>query len=291
MVLRHKHESLSLGHPAAELRSDDVDPWYFFRCARRLSLGLTGGGGALFSVPLLVYGLGCDPQEAVGISLAAVGATAVIGLAGRLRAGQVEIRPGLLFAFGGMLGAPAGSWLARRLPETLLLLLFALLMLVIAIRIWRLAQPVDPLAPGAPEAEGPACRRDSKGELRLTSRCALLLSAVGVMTGVLSGLFGVGGGFIIVPALIVYSGMPIQRAVSTSLMIMTLVSITAVASRLLAGQTIDAGLTLLFVAGGIVGMRLGTTIGKRVSGPVLQKGFAVAIVGVALFVIVRELAG
>lgn len=256
-----------------------------------LSLGLTGGGGALFTVPLLVYGLGSDPREAVGVSLAAVGATSAIGLVGRLRTRQVELRPGLIFAVAGMLSAPAGSWLAKQLPDSVLLLLFALLMLVIAVRIWRTVQPVQSLTNSELEVLGPACRRDSAGELRLNSRCAILLSAVGVSTGVLSGLFGVGGGFIIVPALIVFSGMPIQRAVSTSLLIMTLVSISGVTSHLLSGHRIDFELTLLFVTGGVAGMFLGTAVGKRLTGPALQKGFAVAILAVSLFVIIRELSG
>lgn len=254
-----------------------------------LSLGLTGGGGALFTVPLLVYGLGFDPREAVGVSLAAVGTTSAIGFVGRLRAGQVEVRPGLIFTVGGMFGAPAGSWLATRLPDSLLLLLFALLMLVIASRIWRMAQRGGSLSNGVEPDKERACRRGNDGELRLTSRCAVLLSAVGVTTGALSGLFGVGGGFIIVPALMIYSGMTIQRAVSTSLMIMTAVSITGVTSHLLAGLRIDLKLTLLFVTGGVGGMLAGTALSKRLSGPTLQKGFALAILAVSLFVIFREL--
>lgn len=256
-----------------------------------LSLGLTGGGGALFTVPLLVYGLGFDPREAVGVSLAAVGTTSAIGFVGRLHAGQVEVRPGLIFTIGGMLGAPAGSWLAKRVPDALLLLLFALLMLAIASRIWRMAERGGSLSSGSEHDEERACSRGSDGELRLSSRCAFLLSAVGVATGALSGLFGVGGGFIIVPALMMYSGMTIQRAVSTSLMIMTAVSITGVLSHLLAGLRIDLQLTLLFVAGGVGGMFAGTALSKRLSGPTLQKGFALAIVAVSLFVIARELSG
>src|SRR5688572_7870911 len=101
-----------------------------------LSLGLTGGGGAIFAVPLLVYGLGVPAREAVGISLLAVGSTSLVGFVQRARRGLVEFPTGLLFAVAGMFGAPAGSWLANRMPETLLLSLFAILMLVIAVRMW-----------------------------------------------------------------------------------------------------------------------------------------------------------
>lgn len=111
-----------------------------------LSLGLTGGGGAIFAVPLLVYGLAVAPQDAVGISLAAVGATALIGALQRLRAHEVDLATGVLFALAGMVGAPLGAWLNPRLPGALLLMLFALLMLVVAVSLLQqhgIAAPVD----------------------------------------------------------------------------------------------------------------------------------------------------
>ena len=219
------------------------------------SLGLTGGGGAIFAVPMLVYGLGIEPRQAVGISLASVGAMSAVGLLGRCRTGQVEFRTGLIFAIAGMFGAPVGSWLSDQIPELLLLMLFAILMLVIAARMWNTAS--DPASDismaGAAEDEGaagPTCRRDVAGKLRLTSRCAALLIAVGVATGILSGLFGVGGGFVIVPSLVLFSGMAVHRAVGTSLLVITLVSMAGVTSHLLSGRTISVDTALLFVTGG-----------------------------------------
>jgi uncharacterized membrane protein YfcA len=253
-----------------------------------LSLGLTGGGGAIFAVPLLVYGLSIDPRQAVGISLAAVGMTSAVGFLGRWKAGQVELATGLMFAVAGMIGAPLGSWLSAQIPERLLLTLFALLMLVVAVRMWRKADPSSvPIACATEEAEGPTCRRDAEGVLRLNSRCALLLGVVGVLTGVLSGLFGVGGGFVIVPALVLFSGMPIHRAVGTSLMVITLISAAGVVSHLWAGRDIPIDTTLLFVVGGVLGMFAGIWASRYLSGPALQKIFAVAIVAVAIFVIFR----
>lgn len=257
------------------------------------SLGLTGGGGAIFAVPLLVYGLGVAPREAVGISLAAVGVTSFVGFLGRWRAQKVEIRTGLVFAVAGMLGAPVGAWLSGLIPETVLLALFAILMLIVALRMWSKAS--EPAIAGLPDAcstkaadvDGPACRRDINGNLLLTSRCAWLLAAVGVVTGVLSGLFGVGGGFVIVPALVLFSGMAIHRAVGTSLLVITMVSVSAIASHLFAGRSISAETTALFVVGGVAGLLLGNLAGRRLSGPTLQKVFAGAIVAVAIFVIVR----
>ena len=257
-----------------------------------LSLGLTGGGGAIFAVPLLVYGLNVDAREAVAISLAAVGATSFVGFLHRWKLGEVELRTGLLFAVAGMLGAPAGTWIASLIPEDVLLLLFAGLMLIVAVRLWQ--QASRPLAAiqactASDAQDAPTCQRDAAGTLILNSRCAVLLFIAGVLTGVLSGVFGVGGGFIIVPALVLFSGMSIHRSVGTSLMVVALVSVSGVASQLWAGRAIAPVITALFVIGGIAGLFTGQQIGRRLSGPALQKVFVVAILAVAVFVILRNL--
>lgn len=254
-----------------------------------LSLGLTGGGGAIFAVPLLVYGLSIDPRQAVGISLAAVGMTSLVGFLGRWKSGQVEIGTGSMFAVAGMAGAPIGSWLSAKIPESLLLSLFSLLMLVVAVRMWRRAGAGEERLVCADDRDsGPTCRRDAEGRLRLTSPCALLLGTVGVLTGILSGLFGVGGGFVIVPALVLFSGMAIHRAVGTSLLVITLISAAGVAAHLWAGRAIPLDTTLLFVTGGVLGMFAGIWGSRYLSGPALQKVFAVMIVFVAIFVVVRS---
>lgn len=252
------------------------------------SLGLTGGGGAIFAVPLLVYGLGVPAREAVGVSLLTVGSTSLVGFVQRASRGLVEFPTGLLFAAAGMIGAPVGSWLADWIPETLLLGLFALLMLVIAIRMWHKAADSDARLPIVmDENAGPTCQRDPQGKLRLTSPCAMVLAAVGLGSGVLSGLFGVGGGFIIVPALVVFSGMGMQRAIGTSLLVITLISASGAASHLLAGKDLSLATAGVFTAGSIAGLFAGSTLAQRLGGATLQKAFAAAIVAVALYVIVR----
>jgi uncharacterized membrane protein YfcA len=255
-----------------------------------LSLGLTGGGGAIFAVPLLVYWLGVDPPTAVAISLVTVAVTAAVGAVERWRYGQVEAPTGLLFAAAGMLTAPLGGWIGSRLPEQPLLVAFALLMLVIAARMWRTARSVEErLPPAAVEAgSGPACRRDPEGRLRITSRCATVLAVAGLAVGLLSGLFGVGGGFLIVPALVTFASMGVPRAVGTSLFVMTLVGISAVASQVAAGRVVPLDVAGGFVAGSIPGLFAGSAIGRRLTGPLLARCFAIAIVAVAVFVIVRE---
>jgi len=252
------------------------------------SLGLTGGGGAIFAVPLLVYGLHLPAREAVGVSLLTVGSTALVGFVQRARGGMVEFHTGLMFAFAGMVGAPAGAWLADRMEEAVLLGLFAVLMLLIAVRMWRKAgDPAAQLPILADENAGLSCRRNPEGKLRLTSQCAMLLGIVGLGAGVLAGLFGVGGGFIIVPALVIFSRMGMQRAIGTSLLVITLISASGTASHLLAGKDLSLATAGVFTAGSIAGLFAGSELAQRLAGPTLQKAFAAAIVVVALYVISR----
>ncbi|KAA5541839.1 sulfite exporter TauE/SafE family protein [Roseiconus nitratireducens] len=258
------------------------------------ALGLTGGGGGIFAVPLLVYGLAVAPREAVGISLASVGGTSLFGVLPRWAHGEVETRTGLLFAVAGMVGAPLGTYLSTLISETLLLVLFGGLMLVVAVRMWSKTREREPV-PGecavgtSPEADRSACQRDKDGQLRLNSRCARLLLLIGLVTGVLSGMFGVGGGFVIVPALVLFSGMEIHRAVGTSLLVIVLVSISGVTSYLVTGKEMSASITLQFLAGGFLGMWLGGLVAKRLGGRTLQRVFSVAVVLVAMFVISKSL--
>ncbi len=252
------------------------------------ALGLTGGGGSLLAVPLLVYGLGIAPREAFGISLAAVGATALVGVVPRIRAGQVEVGTGVLFAVAGMLGAPLGTWVAGMIPETVLLTLFSVLMLVVAWGMWNKSPAKNEKTlqtASETDTRGPTCQRTADGKLRLSSRCAMLLAVIGLATGFLSGMFGVGGGFVIVPALVLFSAMPIQKAVATSLLVIVLVSISGVASHFAAGREISLEVTGLFILGGVIGMSLGGLASKRLSAPLLQKVFATGIVAVAIFIV------
>ena len=260
-----------------------------------LSLGLTGGGGSILAVPLLVYVLALPSKEAVSVSLGAVGATSLVGAVQRAMQGEVEWKTGLLFAAAGVAGAPVGTWIGGWLPETLLLLLFAVLMVLVAVRMWIRASSSpeeEPIirtsARPASERTGPACRRDPSGRLPLTSRCLAVLLVAGVVTGVLSGLFGVGGGFVIVPALVLLTSLDIHRAVATSLLVIALVSGAGLAFHVWAGRSVPMETVWPFIAGGVVGLGVGTWAGGRLSPVLLQKIFSVVIVAVALYVIVRN---
>jgi uncharacterized membrane protein YfcA len=252
------------------------------------SLGMTGGGGAIFAVPILVYALGIEPREAIGISLLTVGVTSLVGFAQRARRGLVEYPTGLLFATAGMIGAPVGSKIADYVPESVMLTLFAGLMLFIAVRMWMKAKDkaiLDQIL--ADDNAGPVCRRDPHGRLRLTSPCAMLLGVVGLSVGLLTGMFGVGGGFIIVPALVSFACMGMQRAIGTSLLIVTLVSISGTTSHLLAGKALSLQTAGLFTSGSLAGLFVGGWLAQRMSGPRLQRVFAIFIVLVATYVVFR----
>ena len=274
-----------------------------------LALGLTGGGGGILAAPLLAYGLAIAPREAVGISLASVGGIAIFGAVPKVWRGEADLRTAVLFTLFGMIGAPVGQVISGWLPENLLLLLFAFFMIVIALRMWRSSskkgaakrgefdsktamQGTGKLATGklaTSQQSGLLCQRDADDQLIMTSRCGLLLGGLGLITGILSGMFGVGGGFIIVPALITFSGLRIHRAIATSLVIIVLVSASGVASYVLAGNAISLATTSQFFLGGVAGMLLGSTIAKRLDGQKLQKVFAGGIVATAIFVMAKSI--
>ena len=118
---------------------------------------------------------------------------------------------------------------------------------------------------------------------------AFLLLGLGGIVGILSGMFGVGGGFVIVPALVLFTAMPIKKAVATSLLVIVLVSVSGVASHFAAGREISLEVTGLFVLGGVIGMSLGGLVSKRLSAPILQKVFATGIVAVAIFIVSKTI--
>jgi uncharacterized membrane protein YfcA len=204
----------------------------------------------------------------------------------------VELRTGLLFAVAGMIGAPVGSYVSTLFAETALLVMFGCLMLIVAWRMWAMTRHPE-LATGICAIESQAgqdrsaCQRDEDGTLRLTSQCVRLLVLVGLLTGILSGMFGVGGGFVIVPALVLFSGMKIHRAVGTSLLVIFLISISGVTSYVATGRELSLDTTLQFLIGGLAGIWLGGVVARKLKGSTLQYVFAAAVVLVAVFVIVK----
>ncbi len=254
------------------------------------ALGLTGGGGGIFAVPLLVYGLGLPARAAVGVSLAAVGGTALFGAAPRVVRGEAELGVGALFAVAGMCGAPVGNLLAGYLPEPLLLACFAVLMLLVAARMWAASR-----VQRAALLESHAVQLDGEGEKTPAPPAASgrrwgLLAGVGLGTGVLSGLFGVGGGFVIVPALVLLGGMDMHRAVPTSLLAIFFISVSGVVAYVASGGQLDLSVAAQFLVGGFVGMGLGAKVARGLDNALLQRIFAAAMVLVAAFMIFKSMA-
>ncbi len=237
-----------------------------------LALGLTGGGGVL-AVPALVLGLGLTLNEAVPVSLLAVGLAALLGCLDGLRRGLVRYKAALLMAACGSLCAPLGLWLAGRLPITLLTVLFCLVLLSIAARMVRQAL-ADPAEEAAAGLLGRNCMLDpDTGRFRWSSRCFLSLSVIGGLSGLFSGMFGVGGGFLIVPGIRQFSNLTMHAIVVTSLAVIALISATTVAGVLLSGRALASG-AWIFVIAALAGMLGSRLLAPHLPARHLQLGFA-----------------
>lgn len=234
-----------------------------FGLAIGLSLGLVGGGGSIVAVPVLVYVLGEDVKAATTTSLLVVGATALVGGLDHARRGHVRWRIALAFAAAGSIGALVGTTLNRAADSDLILVLFALLLLAAAYAMVR--------------GRGPAARDVAAPRARL----ALRVAASGLVVGILTGFFGVGGGFIIVPALALLLALPMNAAVGTSLIVIALTSMTALVAHLASGA-IDWGIASALTASAIAGALGGSRVSERVSNESLRRGFAALVAIVAL---------
>jgi uncharacterized protein len=243
-------------------------------------LALTGAGGGILAVPLLVFGVGIGVADAGPIGLMAVGMAAVLGAMLGLRDGIVRYRAALLVAGAGMLLSPLGLWLARRIDNRWLGVVFAITLLYVAFKTFRQA--------GGPRMEGaaaPVCVRDSgSGRFIWTRPCARAMALSGAVAGVLSGLLGVGGGFVMVPALQRYTDLPIKSVVATSLAVIALVSMTGVVATAVSGN-MQWQIAVPFSAGALGGMLGGRRVAARLAGTHLQKGFAAVSAVVALAMI------
>jgi uncharacterized membrane protein YfcA len=239
-----------------------------------LILALTGAGGAIVAVPLLLFVLHLDVAEAAPLALLAVGLSAGMGAIIGLRAGIVRYRAAGFIALTGIVSSPVGLWLAHRLPNGPLALLFAGVLASVAIRMFMQARGSDAKA-SAGSQHVPPCQLDvDSGRFLWTGPCARALALSGIGAGFLSGLLGVGGGFVIVPALRRATNAPMHAIVATSLTIITLISLSGVVSTALEGR-MNWRVGVPFAAGALFGMLGGRLIARHLSGPRLQQGFAV----------------
>lgn len=249
-----------------------------------LSLGLTGGGGSILAVPLLIYGLGMDLRTAVAISLAVVGLTSLFGALIQAKSGNVLWKAGAILGTGGIIAAPFGALLGTLIPEDVSLVLFSALMVFVGLRMAR---------SGRPDTEIPVrrftCPLDEHGRPESGMACVLKLGVAGLMTGLLSGFFGVGGGFLLAPALIFVAGVSIDRALATSLVAIALTAVSGFIANFASVYGSPVALTLVFAAGSWVGMTGGARLKQYLSAIVLRRIFAAVAVAAGVFVAVETL--
>jgi len=249
-----------------------------------LSLGALGSGGSILAVPALVYAAGQTPQEATAASLLLVGTAAISGLWTHVRAGRVRVATGVIFGLTGLGGSIAGTALNRRLDPDVLLLAFSGLILLAA---WRMLTACPTCTRAGEERE-----LDAAGEgtpRRLDAGRALLVLAAGSGVGFLTGLFGVGGGFVIVPALTLIMGFAMPQAIGTSLLVVAINSAMALVARL-GSAHVDWGVAAAFTVAAVVGVQLGARIADRLDPERSLRAFAAALVVLALYTAGRALA-
>jgi len=237
------------------------------------SLGLIGGGGSILAVPLMIYVVGvAEPHVAIGTSAVAVASNAAINLSNHARGGTVVWSCALPFAAAGVLGAFVGSLLGKTVDGHKLLALFSLVMFVIAALMLK-----NRTRAGVPDV---AMNRSNLPAI----------AGLGLVTGMAAGFFGIGGGFLIVPALMLATGMPIMNAVSSSLVAVTAFGMTTAASYAWSGL-VSWPLAALFVAGGVGGGLVGTRSAKSLSERrgALNVVFAIVIIAVGVYMLVRNL--
>src|SRR6516225_9610307 len=234
-------------------------------------LGALGGGGSILTVPVLVYLLHQEPHAATAGSLLIVGITAAAGTIAHWRTGRVRLAPGIAFGVLGVAGSYAGTRLSSSVPPDLLLSLFAGLMLAAAAAMLR-------------RRPGTAGQDERAGGSTIVRR-ALTIIAAATGVGLLTGFFGVGGGFVIVPALVLAMGIDMPAAVGTSLLVIAINSATALAARLGGHTSLDWPLLGVFTVAALAGNR----VASRVDASRLTTAFGVLLVAVAAYSLVRSL--
>lgn len=238
----------------------------FLALAIGVTLGMLGGGGAILTLPMLVYALQLDPKTAIATSLFVVGATSVVGTTVYARAGVVRWKIGATFGAAAMAGAYAGGRAAHFVPATVLLVLFGVVMVTTATLMLR--------------------GRKEEAEARQLRVAHVLL--LGVVVGVVSGLVGAGGGFLIVPALVLFGGLPMREAIGTSLFVIGLQSFAGFAGHA-AHVHLDLPLVAVITAAAIVGSLGGARFASRVPAPLLRRAFAWLVLGMGMFLFAKQL--
>jgi uncharacterized membrane protein YfcA len=231
-----------------------------------VSLGFFGGGGSILTVPLLAYVFGLAPKVAIASSLVVVGVASFAAAVQHARAGNVDGRAALLFGAGGITGAYLGGRVATLLDDALLLLMFAVMMAITALAMWR------------------GRRTPAAGDVR---RAPARLVAQGLAVGTFTGLVGAGGGFLIVPALALWGGLPMPRAVGTSLAIIVLNAAAGFAGYA-SHVSVPWALVAFVAAAAVAGSFAGAALARRTNPAALRRGFAGFVLAMAALILARE---
>ncbi|MFM7598500.1 MAG: sulfite exporter TauE/SafE family protein [Actinomycetota bacterium] len=245
-----------------------------------MAVGLLGGGGSILTTPLLIYVVGFDAKQAIAASLFVVGVTSVFGLISHARAGRVVWRIGLIFGAAGMVGAFIGGQIGSRLPSTLLLAAFAVMMGITAVAMIRGRKQV----PGTAHKGLPVFR--------------ILLD--GLVVGFVTGLVGAGGGFLVVPALALLAGLAMPRAVATSLLVVAMKSFAGFAGYMFTfggdsfislnpATEFNWPVTLIVTGGAIIGALIGSAIVARIHPDRLRKAFGYFVLVMAVFILSQQI--
>lgn len=233
-----------------------------------VSLGMLGGGGSIMAVPLLVYVAGMDAKAAIATSLLVVGVTSATGAISHARAGRVQWRTGILFGLAGMAGAYAGGRIGTLVDGTWLLIAFAAMMAVTAGAMLRRPAPREPASHAQRMAIGK-------------------ILAEGVVVGLVTGLVGAGGGFLVVPALVLLGGVPMHVAVGTSLVVIAMKSMAGLAGYL-SGVQVDWPLALGVTAAAVAGSLAGGRLVGHIPQDRLRRAFGWLVAVMAVFVLAQE---
>ena len=249
-------------------------------------MGLTGAGGGILSVPLLVFFLGLPIAEAAPIALCAVALASSIGAIMGLRNKVLRYKAAGFMAIFGLALSPIGLWLAPKIPNAPLQILFSLILLYVAMRLLGEARNQINGIPEANRKPPPCLINPAIGKLQWTLPCARALIFAGSIAGFLSGLLGVGGGFIIVPALRRYSDLPIKSIVATSLGVLAIITSGGAIFSAVSGN-LNIWLAAPFSLAALGGLFIGLLLGKKLSGPHTQLIFSIFTLVIAISLLIK----
>lgn len=250
-----------------------------------VSLGALGGGGSILAVPALVYAAGQAPTKATTTSLVLVALSAAMGLVPHWRAHHVRFGAGVVFGAAGIGGSLLGSHWNQAADPDVLLLAFAGVMLAAAFAMWR---RIDTQAPPATRSVGAAAAPESlRARARIDTRTVAKVLVAGTVVGLLTGFFGVGGGFVIVPALVLALDFDMPDAVGTSLLVIAINSVVALSTRLQGGG-IEWGAVVPFTIASLLGVFAGSRLARTRAPASLQRGFVGLLVAVAVYTGIRS---